>query len=436
MKRLPWVAAALGFAVLSCCPQLPAASAGARLRVARAERAAVPAHVPDMAYYQGLHQNERVNPAWFARHFTMTQQGSDDSYAVRFLHAGGLYAMQYSDPVFVPYCSWPEPYVCKGPLGEDLPRESEWLHAADGKRLRVVGGGANGENGWQEVLNPASSAVRAAFAAYTRRFRGNAIFADDVSGDVDPTPPGKRDYNQYKYGAQPVEYCDERDCTRGAQRYLHDTMALLAGSVHPVFVNSGPNEAALSMMRDSPQIAGAMLEGCYRRADDERTWQLNQRFIERVAALGRYALCLTYPTDNIAADRAFALASFWVVQDGTHAVIWEQMPRTNGDVGLMPEFGVVPTQPLDGGRGLEERRSGLGVYEREYARCAQDGRWFGPCAAVVNVSPLPMFLPKLEGHYAQVMDFSDGGSWYDGATAHWNDLVPRFIGPHSGLILR
>jgi hypothetical protein len=435
VRNLPWVAVAAGVAALACLPQQRAAVADPPRRIAQADRGAAPAHVPDMAYYQGLHQNERVNPAWFARHFTMTQQGTDDSYAVRFLHAGGSYAMQYTDPAFVPYCSWPEPYACKGPIGDELPQESEWLHAADGKRLRVVAG-ANGQNGWQEVLNPASPAVRAAFAAYTRRFRGNAIFADDVSGDVDPTPAGRRDFNQYKFGAQPAEYCDERDCSRGAQQFLRDTMGLLASSAHPVFVNSGPAETALAMMRNSPQIAGAMLEGCYRRADDERTWQINQRFIEHVAALGRYALCLTYPTDNIAADRAFALASFWVVQDGTHAVIWEQVPRTSGDVGLMPEFGVVPAEPLDGGRTFEERRSGLGVYEREYARCAQEGRWFGPCAAVVNVSSLPMFLPKLDGHYTQVMDFSDGGSWYDGATAHWRDDSPRFIGPHSGLILR
>lgn len=436
MKSLPWIAVAAGVAVLSALLQAHATPAVPLQQIAQAEHGVPPLHVPDMAYYEGLQQNKRVNPTWFARHFTMTQQGSDDGYAVRFLHAGGSYAMLYADPVFVPFCSWPEPYVCKGPLGNELPAEREWLHAADGKRLRVVAGGANGENGWQEVLNPSSSAVRAAFAAYTRRFRGNAIFADDVSGDVDPTPPGKRDYNQYKFGAQPVEYCDEHDCTHGAHQYLRDTMALLAGSAHPVFVNSGPNETGLALMRNSPQIAGAMVEGCYRRADDEHTWQINQRFIEQVAALNRYALCLTYPTDNIAADRAFALASFWVVQDGTHAIIWEQMPRTNGDVGLMPEFGVVPAEPLDGGRALETRRSGLGVYAREYARCAQDGRWFGPCAAVVNVSSLPMFLPKLDGHYAQVMDFSDGGSWYDGATARWSDGVPRFIGPHSGVILR
>lgn len=436
MKSLLWIAVALGVAstVRSALPRATRPDSARRI-VAQAERGAPPTHVPDMAYYQGLHQNERVNPSWFAHHFTMTQQGSDDSYAERFLHAGGTYAMQYTDPAFVPYCTWPAPYTCKGPIGADVHEESGWLHAADGRRLRVVSDGDKPDGQWQLVLNPASPAVRAAFAASTRRFRGNAIFADDTSGDVDPTPPGKNDYDKYKFGAWPIEYCDNRDCARGAQRYLRDTVALLESSAHPVFLNSGASETTLAMMRSSSKIVGATIEGCDRRTEDEHSWLIDQRFIERVASMDRYAICLQYPTDNIAADRAFALASFWLVQDGTHAVIWEQSPRTGGDVGLMPEFGVVPTEPL-GGHTIDERKAGFGVYLREYARCAQDGRWFGACAAVVNVSPLPMFLPNLHQHYEQVMDFSDGGSWYDGASAHWKDLVPRFIGPHSGVILR
>lgn len=394
-------------------------------------------HIPDMAYYQGLHQNERVSPRWFADHFTMTQQGGDDSYAVKFIKAGGLYAMQYADANFIPYCTWPAPYTCKGPIGSDVHDESGWLHAADGTRLHVVAYGTRPQGTWQEVLNPASPAVRAAFRAYTARFRGNAIFVDDTSGDIDPTPPGERDFNQYKFGAPPVEYCGSNgDCRRGEDNYARDTLGLLESSTLPVFINGGADEIALAMMHRSSKIAGATLEGCYHRSDDERTWLTQQRFIESVTAMHRYALCLNRPTDNDAADRAYDLASFWVVQDGTYAVLWNLFPRTGGDVGLMPEFGVVPTQPLDRGKSLSERAMGFGVYSREYARCSQDGHWIGPCAAVVNVSSLPILFPKLHQQYGHVMDFSDGGSWYDGATAHWVDGVPRFIGPRSGVVLR
>ncbi|MEO6834682.1 MAG: hypothetical protein ABI231_02080, partial [Candidatus Tumulicola sp.] len=155
-------------------------------------------HIPDYAYYQGLNKNTRISASWLAQHYTMTQYGAEASYGAAFIAAGGKYGMPYTDPNFVPDCTWPATYRCTGPMGNVLPNESSWLHASNGTRLHVVSNGSQSNGNWQERLNPADPAVQAAFAAFTAAAGGNSVFADDASASVDPTPAGGSDYDMYK----------------------------------------------------------------------------------------------------------------------------------------------------------------------------------------------------------------------------------------------
>lgn len=163
MRMIYWLGIALATVAPTTFAYANASFAGRATQVAAMQGAGAPLHVPDMAYYQGLHQNERVDPAWFARHFTMTQQGSDDSYAVRFL-AGGTYAMQYADPAFVPYCTWPEPYACKGPIGVDVHDETGWL-------IRPTENGCMSSR-WSQKGRGMARGTEPAVARRPRRIRG------------------------------------------------------------------------------------------------------------------------------------------------------------------------------------------------------------------------------------------------------------------------
>lgn len=397
-----------------------------------------PLHIPDMVYYQGVNANTRIDASWLAQHFTMTQQGSGYSYATAFLNAGGKYAMVYSDPFLVPYCNFPAPYGCHGPIGSSVTNESGWLHDAQGVRLHVISNGTQSNGSWQEAMNPGDPAVQAAFAAYTAAFPGNAVFADDIGGSVDPTPPGYNDYDLYKFGALPQEYCagmTAAQCEAPSSSYLADVGALLSGSAHPVFTNGGISPENLVLMTNNPNVAGNMLEGCYAPGMSDSTWQSKQNYILSVTAIHRYSLCLSYFQSNLAAERAFNLASYWMVYDGTYAVMWETMTLSSGDQGIMPEYGVVPgAAAVPSSIGSLQR--GAGLYVREFTNCAQNGTVFGRCATIVNTGNATVAIPALNGSYSQTMDFSGTTSWYDGGTVQWSSGMPSTIGPKSGVILR
>lgn len=397
-----------------------------------------PLHIPDMAYYQGVNANTRINASWLAQHFTMTQQGAGYSYATAFLNAGGKYAMAYTDPFLVPYCKFPSPYGCNGPIGNGIANESGWLHDSHGVRLHVIANGTQANGSWQEAMNPGDPAVQAAYHAYTSAFPGNAIFADDIGGSVDPTPPGFNDYDLYKFGALPQEYCagmSPAQCEAPSSTYLADVGALLSGSAHPVFTNGNISPENLVLMANNPNVIGNMLESCYVPGMSDASWQSKENYMLQVSSMHRYSLCLSYFQSNLAAERAFNLASYWMVYDGTYAVMWETMTLSSGDQGIMPEYGVVPgAAPVPSSASSLQRGSGL--YVREFTGCAENGTVFGRCAAIVNTGSTSVTIPALSGSYTQTMDLSGTTSWYDGGTVAWSNGAPSTIGPKSGIILR
>lgn len=423
-------------------PPAPGATATVPPSLASATRAGTaPLHVPNYAYYEGAFANTRINAAWLGRHFTMTQQGISFTYANAFLSAGGKYAMAYADASLVPNCRWPAPYSCASPFGitNGLRSESSWLHDSSGRRLHVVSNGPQPNGSWQEWPNPGDAAVKAAFAAQTAGLSGNAEFVDDGSASPDPTPPGYLDYDMYKYGALPVEYCGgmtQRQCEAPSAKFIADYGALLNGAAHPVFINGGFDAENITLMQKAPKIVGSVIENCSTTNMNDTDWQNQQNYILQVAAMHRYPVCYTKYRSNMSAQRLFALASYWMVYDGTYATIWEDMVLSHGDQGIMPEYGIVPGGATRNPVHMSDLRKATGVYAREFTSCAQNGSVFGKCAAIVNNTSSTVILPALSGSYSQTMNLTGTTSWYDGGTPQWTAGKPRTIAPLSGVILR
>lgn len=401
-------------------------------------RPTAPLHVPNYGYYEGLHQNERIPASWMAAHFTFTEQGSDYSFGARFVAAGGKYALFYTDTNLVPYCNFPAPYGCRGPLGSApgmTARESAWMHDSSGKRLVV--GGCSGSS-CQEVLNPADALTRSSYAALADGFTGNAMFVDDTGGTIDPTPPGFNDYDIYKYGALPHEYCAgmaPAQCEALNPRYIADMAGLIESGNKPVCFNGGAGPENLVLLAASPKIMCSVVEGAMPTTISTSEFVRIESYLIAVAAMHKYAVSLDYPGSNFAADRAFAQAAYWLTYDGTYSTIWQTVGMSSGDGGIMPEHGLVPGAPLSTGAAVTAYQAAPGVFAREFASCALDGKVFGSCVAIVNTTAATISLPQMRQRYAQAEDFSDTTSWYDGGTVRWT-TIPATIGAHSGLILR
>lgn len=393
-----------------------------------------PAHVRTWLYYGGSYENIGIPASWMARHADFIEIGGDAKYANAFVAAGGKYAVAYTDPHLVPYCSGT---TCRGPMG-NLP-ESAWLHDGGGSRLHTSSG--------QDVLNPDSPVTQAGFRAYTASLvsgtRINMVFVDDTSPTFDPS------YFDYKYGEQAAELTGRPN----VQAYwLSGQVQLLASSVVPAIFNGGYGDEQERALLTAPNVAGTLDEGCavnssfrvnLTQGNPVARWVPSMNKLLQATALHRYAVCLNYDVQygDPIADRMYGLASWWLTYDPTWSVAFPDFtaPDQAGGRGSQnfAEYAIVPAEPRrSAGANVETLRTATGAYAREFESCYQDGAPIGRCAAVVNPSATAtVAMPQLAAPYAHSLVLDDRSA-YNGGTATWGGRVPSSLPPETAVILR
>ncbi len=305
-------------------------------------------------YFFGINGvNASIPAAWMAAHADFVEDDGDQvQHATAFKAAGGKYAVSYTDPAYVPYCFPPfTPPVtpCRGQVGKLVTDETGWFHGADGSRVRRY---VDSNFGYQEALNPASPAARAAYAQTTQAILANGpidfFFADDMGGVYIGSDGTQMSGWFYGFNAPAVEI------TTDAQ-FIPANEAMLAAAAKPVIVNGvtpytlmpSYNGAWLS----APNVSAQNYEGCYSdgsgvAGDNGGRWVNQSNSILATFTHHVDAICMMYATPT-PANRIYDMASWWMTYDPKLSVAapYTSQPLSDGYT-VVPEFDVVPTRPL------------------------------------------------------------------------------------------
>lgn len=390
-------------------------------------------HVKTMAYYGANMVNAGIPASYMGAHVDFVEV-DQASYAASFRANGGTYALLYTDPHLVPFCSSGS---CTGPLGWVTP-ESAWLHDSNGNRLHT--------SSYQDALNPASSATQSAFNTYTSQQTSgtaiNAIFVDDTEPSYIPS------YWSYKFGAQAQEVVSQ---SNPDGYWAAGQRALMASSAEPVIYSGGEGDADDVALETAPNVIGHMIEECVVGADGRvnltqgnptETWGADLNKMLSTTNQGRYAVCMNYSVygGNLQGDRMYAMASWWLTYDPNYSVMFPDFSTSDSAGGyssqLFAEYSIVPTQPIQNpGSDVTNLRTSTGAYLREFAACYQNGNLIGHCAAVVNPNASgSVSMPSFTQSYSRSMTLDDHSS-YNGGVAAWNGGVPSSLGAMTGIIL-
>jgi hypothetical protein len=406
----------------------------------------VPSHVATWYYYGLNDMNASIPAAWMAAHadYVEVDAANDPSQARAFKAAGGKYAVSYTDPAYSSYCSAPFTAPaggCQGPIGSLVSGdESAWLHGADGARVHKY---LNAHYGYQEALNPASASARNAYRTATSSEVAAApqldyFFADDSGGVFNGSDGTQLTGLLYNFNAASKEIADDASFVAAEKQ-------MLASAARPVFVNGAtpytlqPSYGGAFLK--APNVAGQNFEGCF--GDDSGVigdtagggprWTNMSNALLAAYGYGAPAVCMNLAPAT-PANRLFVLASWWLTYDPARSIIAAFALAADGS-SVLPEFDVVPRQPLQtASSSVASLRSG-GAYVREFGACYQAGAPIGPCAAVVNPSSSPVAVPALSGHYTSALAL-DANSAYAGGKAAWSGTVPGQLGPQSAIIVR
>lgn len=399
-----------------------------------------------MTWYQGINVNTDVPASWMAAHYDITEQGfSGASYAANFLSDGGKYAVLYTDPELLPFCSSPfstangaKPGACTGPIGNMLNNtESAWLHDASLNRLHVTAYGFQPAGHWQDRANPSSSALQSAYHTWSTGIvagtKWNAFEIDDFQTGYLTW------YFQYKEGATSREF-DALGANADAV-WTAGQQNVINAAARPVFLNGIINygEATILAM---PKVLGHMFESCATTITTNpvvgQAWRSNLDHLLNTTFYKRDAICVNYAPS--AADgtfyRLYGFASWLLTYDPVYSVIFESIKTADGHY-TYPEQGLAVFSPLQSpaARDVLSLRLSSGVYRREFAYCYVQKVAIGPCAALVNPDSVAHTIPALTYHYAHYMKLSTA-SWYAGGTITWASSPPTTLAAMSAMIVK
>jgi hypothetical protein len=410
----------------------------------------VPYHVLTFLYYGqsfgAAAVDARLSPAYVAAHADFIESsGFDHRYVDAFKAAGGRFAGAYVNPTYVPYCV--PPFVtpagrCSGQIGSPDPPERAWFHDAAGARV-YRRDAYTGQ--YQEFLNPASTQARTAVVRWMTAYlaqspRLDFFFADD-SGSTLFGPGGTLQSGMfYGFDAVGTEVTDNRKWVAGED-------ALISASPRKLILNGGDGFSPAyggAFLRNG-NVIGSNLEGCFNAAgtgrvsDDHGEWSAQVDGLLAALRLRKYSLCMMNGAPT-AANRVYALASWWLTYDPHYSVAAPIAPSPDGNA-IFPEFAILPLRPertAIAGNMSALRRDG--TYAREFAQCYQQGRPIGACAAIVNPTVSAQLLPPLRRRYAYVLRLQ-GGSMPSGGRAVWTRAQqrpqrPSTLGPLQGVILK
>lgn len=425
-----------------------AAAAMAFLALSAAAVAA-PHHVQAMAFYQGVGENTDLDAAFMASNFEWTEQSIfGNAAAAAYVAAGGKHAVLYTDPFVIFRCASADAGSC-----DDA--ESFKNRLPGGALLHDAAGAVVYDARRREQRpNYASPEFRNAYAAELKRLiaASDGAWGPARGGYVELDDMGNKNALRAWIGSwpAPVEIASD-DAVIASKATLVEGVAQVAAPLLNGVNYDWPDAYAALFAAVGGRVHAYFNENCF--ATDygsgyqtgvepaAEAWQHQELAIANVTGRGDTDICWG-KGDPGPAHRLYYVASFWMTYDAIRSVAFEEMcapdttPRghcnTTWDDGY-----VVPTEPLQSASAdsLAALRAGSSAYAREFARCFDDARPIGRCAAVVNPSggaTIPM--PGLQGQYGHTLRLSTR-SLFGGSRHTWEPGAPTSLAPRSAVIL-
>jgi hypothetical protein len=405
-----------------------------------------PKHVLTFLYYNqsfgATAVNTKVSPRFMAAHADFVETSGFNNDAVNaFKMAGGRFAGTYVDPTYVPYCV--PPFVppagrCAGQIGNLDPHEDAWFHDSRGARVHRAD---SYTKQYQEFLNPAAAAAQQAVVQWMKGYLSKSpaldfFFADDTGSTFSGPDKTPRSGMFYGFNAVATEIVSDAAWIAGEN-------ALISAAPRKLILNGGDGfrPAYDGAFLKNANVAGANHEGCFNAAPRGKVSDANGVWKDQADGLladlpfRKYSLCMMNGPPT-AANRLYALASWWLTYDPSYSVIAPIAPAADGNA-LFPEYDIVPLGPKTSAAGGSVRTLGRdGVYVREFAQCFQNGMAIGACAAVVNPTSSPRAVPSLSGRYTRALALNDASA-VSGGRALWRlHAYLGALGPVQALILK
>jgi hypothetical protein len=408
LRRLPAIAFALLLA--ACDPRAQAAAAGTAPPPPSINQTHVLTfgliggeHAPQntSAYEYGIAATYAQTAPW------LTWAATDDRFAAR-IHAAGMKTTLYVDPHRLSANGFPMLHA----LPTD---ESAYYHNCDGSRVHTSYNGTL----QQFVGDPASPALQAFFNGYLDTHQNATNHAYDAVWEDDAGPLSEF----YQPFVQPLPGC----WYPGDARYNAAQRAFDAHTHLPVIFENLANHHGSTVSQSaglvgSPNVIAGLLEFCFangyggtdaRAKEAGEIWSVEENTALQVIAERRMLICYNYPsgaaTPQAYDQRGYILASLLLAFDPQETVMGEAVATPSG-VPVEPETAFVPLQPvLPAPQTVDGLRTATGAYAREYRACYLRGTLAGPCAVVVNPSPLlPVPFPYRDG-YTRTLQISGRG---------------------------
>jgi len=143
------------------------------------------------------------------------------------------------------------------------------------------------------------------------------------------------------------------------------------------------------------------------------------------ASVHKLFFCLSNATGSAASSsamRTYVYASFLLTYDLHTSALWEKFsPSTAGGLGVYPETGLVPANPIVSAPASVASLAVDGVYVREYRACFYRGTDMGPCATVVNPTSIQHPFPFTKYHHTLILS---GGGVLEGGQASFVGAAP------------
>jgi hypothetical protein len=414
-------------------------------------------------------QNVGISARWMASHVDWNEVFYDaraDATSAQLAAAGAKHIVSYTDPNIAAYCPPPggadDGQNCDGAISRYLrPSGGSYAHAyehqIDGARLVDRADGIY-HGTVQEPFYIGDPDVREAFGLATLQDPfATDVFEDDAGGSYNCIfddlgrcsstygtahyqPEGcdfSSGYWCYKYGATAYEYDRARD---PQANYADDAIALADASSRPVIGNDGVGTDRFDLeWLEADRVEGAMSENAWSERSNVAEWVAEADAILEYHRLGKFVV--EYSSD--ASRLFFQIASHWIIYDPHYSIealaeINPAMRSAGENDTTFPEETVVPIEPripTPASGGVIVFQTAPGIFAREYARCFQDGRPIGYCAAIVNAGSVRESIAGLTVPYGHVLIHNVDETWAAGGKALWSTAVPQTIAADSGVIL-
>lgn len=250
----------------------------------------------------------------------------------------------------------------------------------------------------------------------------DAIFSDDTGAVWGITLPCNYDEASYD----------------GAVNSVHTSLSV------PMWVNAlgaPPNPANAVDLVQPANVLGAMCEICYAgnssNGDYVQTgssWQNVEN--AEIATISQHKVFWDYAraTGDPSAEtalRTYVYASLLLSGDPNYMMLQEAFQSATG-FPVMPESGLVATNPLTTAASVSGYQTAGGAYFREFGACYYRGSFVSNCAVAVNPGTGTVSVPSTSYNHSLALS---GGGVLDGGTAAFNGASVSQLAPGTAVVL-